>query len=154
MGEFDSERKAKEYLIGKIVAEAERAGKPLTEIELKMLYFSETDWTLPDISDVNAEFERNYDEGEYQRKIARLARTIEAHLEGADEQESDTWYAAIEKLSDGDHYLLVLLNPALVQPEKPARPHRDLLKLWLTGIVIAFGLVALFALYERFFGPH
>jgi hypothetical protein len=49
MAEFNSVRDAKEYLVGKIAAEAELEGKPLSEIERKMLYFSETGCTLPDI---------------------------------------------------------------------------------------------------------
>lgn len=151
MAEFSSVRNAKEYLVGKIVAEAEREGKPLSEIERKMLYFSETDWTLPEIMEVNAAFERDYDERDYERKIAGLARAIEAQLAEADEQESDNWYAAIEKLSEGDHYLLVLINYVSAAATESARPRGDLLKLWLTAFVIACGLIALFVLYHRFF---
>ena len=40
---------AKESLISKIVAEAQRENAPLSEIERKMLYFTESGWTLPDI---------------------------------------------------------------------------------------------------------
>jgi hypothetical protein len=152
MAEFHSQREAKEYLIGKIVAEAEREGKPLSEIERKMLYFSETDWTLPDIRDVNAAFERACDEDQYEQKIASLARVIEAQVAGADKRETDTWYAAIEKLNEGDHYLLVLLNTASVPAAKSARPRGDLLKLWLTALAIAFGFFAFLALGNWMFG--
>ncbi len=44
---FSNVRAAKVYLAGKITEQAEREGAPLTEVERKMLYFSETDWTLP-----------------------------------------------------------------------------------------------------------
>jgi hypothetical protein len=50
---FSSGREAKEYLIAQIVLEAERDGMPLSETERKMLYFTETAWTLPDIWEVN-----------------------------------------------------------------------------------------------------
>ncbi len=33
-----------------------------------MLYFSETAWTLPDIREVNNEFDKNYHQNEYERK--------------------------------------------------------------------------------------
>jgi hypothetical protein len=46
---FKTTRDAKEYLVSRIVAEADRAGIQLSDIERKMLYFSETGWTLPDI---------------------------------------------------------------------------------------------------------
>ena len=42
-------RSAKEFIVQCIVDEAQREGVPLTETERKMLYFSETHWTLPDI---------------------------------------------------------------------------------------------------------
>ena len=54
---FSTIRAAKEYLAGKIAEQAEREGSPLTEVERKMLYFSETDWTLPDMLKVSEEFE-------------------------------------------------------------------------------------------------
>jgi len=71
---FHSAREAKEFLISKIVEEAIREGTVLSEIERKMLYFSETDWTLPDISAVSDEFDRGYDQGEFESKIAGLVR--------------------------------------------------------------------------------
>lgn len=39
-----------------------------------MLYFSETDWTRPDIMEVNDEFDRDYDSNAYEKKITRVAR--------------------------------------------------------------------------------
>jgi len=119
-----------------------------------MLYFTETGWTLPDIKEVNEEFERDYDNDEYECKICALRQSIEAQLETAEEEESDTWYAAIQKLSEGDHYLLVLLDPKLAGRATPKRPPGDLLKLWLTGTAIALGLVATLILYEQFFGSR
>ena len=53
MRTFNSGREAKEYLIAQIVLEAEREGMPLSETERKMMYFTETAWTLPDIWEVN-----------------------------------------------------------------------------------------------------
>jgi hypothetical protein len=50
---FSTAREAKEFLVSEIVAEAQRKNVPLSEIERKMLYFSETGWTLPDIMEVN-----------------------------------------------------------------------------------------------------
>ncbi|HEX4032643.1 MAG TPA: hypothetical protein VHX20_19945 [Terracidiphilus sp.] len=119
-----------------------------------MLYFSETDWTLPGILEVNAEFEREYDEDEYERKICALGQAIEAQLKSAGPEESDAWYAAIQKLSEGDHYLLVLLNPRLVSAARSKRPAGDLLRLWLTAFGIVFGLFVLTVLYELLFGAR
>ena len=39
---FSTAREAKEYLIAQIVAEAEREHVPVSEVERKMMYFTET----------------------------------------------------------------------------------------------------------------
>jgi len=109
---FGTIREAKDYLAGRIAAEAERERSPLSEVERKMLYFSETGWTLPDMLAVNAEFERDYDEATYERKIARLASNIQAHDAVEDEQQQDAWDQAVLKLSRGDHYVTGLINEA------------------------------------------
>jgi hypothetical protein len=77
---FASAREAKEFLVEKIVDEAEREGVPLSEVERKMLYFSETGWTLPDIWEVNAAFDRDYDAAAYEDKIAGLIQAFESML--------------------------------------------------------------------------
>ncbi|MGA8085714.1 MAG: hypothetical protein WCA10_00310 [Terracidiphilus sp.] len=107
---FQTERQAKEYLVERIVAEAECEQVPLSEVERKMLYFTESGWTLPNILEVNAEFERDYDNDEYEQKIAELVRQIDKHNEitGGDDQAK--WDDAIVKLGEGDHYLLVLVG--------------------------------------------
>jgi len=65
---------AKEFLISQIVEESVRERVPLSEIERKMLYFTESEETLPDIYEVNDQFEREYDSSEYEKKIANLLR--------------------------------------------------------------------------------
>jgi len=59
MDPFSSPREAKEFLIARILAQAEHDGVALSDVERKMLYFSETGWTLPDIAAVNDEFDRS-----------------------------------------------------------------------------------------------
>jgi hypothetical protein len=46
---FGTIKQAKNYLAGRIIAEVSRDGAPLPEIERKLLYFSEADWTLPEL---------------------------------------------------------------------------------------------------------
>ena len=53
MNPFPSAREAKEFLVARIVEEARREGVPLSEVERKMLYFSETGWTLPDMMQIS-----------------------------------------------------------------------------------------------------
>ena len=163
-GAIPSVRKAKEYLIGRIVAEAEREGVPLSDIERKMLYFSETDWTLPGILDVNAGFERDYDDAAYEEKIAWLVRSLQAH---ATSEEQETWDDAVIKLSEGDHYLLVMIGagsrkdplaetPRWLAPWLPrssnegSRPPGDLKRLIVAAIVGSLLMIGLALLRDRF----
>ena len=69
MRRFESEREAKEFLAERIAEEARRRGEPLSEVERKMLYFSETGCTLPDIADVAGRFNEECDEQHYKQKI-------------------------------------------------------------------------------------
>jgi len=141
MARCETERDAKEYLISRIVAEAEREGSPLTEVERKMLYFTETGWTLPDIMEVNAEFERDYDNNKYERRVAGLARRIEEDNKAQGGEEESAWLRAVEKLSEGDHYLLVLINPRLVSAGETARRPGDFVKLMLAALALTVALL-------------
>ena len=105
---FHSGREAKEYLIARIVLAAKSEGVALSETERKMMYFSETAWTLPDIWEVNARFERDYDTATYEAKIGALAAKARARAAGAGEL--GDWNEAVRVLGREDHYLLVLLG--------------------------------------------
>lgn len=133
---FKAVRDAKDFLAGKIAEEAEREGTPLTEVERKMLYFSETGWTLPDMKEVSAEFDRGYDQVEYEQKIGGLAATLQAHLEIEGEQARQAWDQAIEKLSQGDHYMLVLVNAANT-PQKGAKHNLKMVSIALVLLALA-----------------
>ena len=128
MNRFARSREAKEFLVARIVAEANKEGVPLSEVERKMLYFSETDWTLPDIEEVSEAFAREYDDDEYEKKITSLVRNARKRARKEDRQEFDAWSDAVRMLSKEDHYLLVMI-------EQDAPPG-DLWKLWGTGLLI------------------
>jgi hypothetical protein len=140
--QFKTIREAKDYLAERISEEAERDGTPLTDIERKMLYFTETGWTLPDMKQVSADFDRDYDQGEYERKIGGLADRIHSRLWANDRQGEESWNAAIQKLSHGDHYLLVLVDAA--------NPVEKGVKQNLKVLVVALFLFALIVLDQWF----
>lgn len=146
--QFHSQQQAKEYLAGRIVAEAFREGAPLSEIERKMLYFSETDWAPPGILEVSAEFERDYDNDEYEEKIAGLISNLRASATPAEQQ---MWRDAVIKLKEGDHYLLVLIDQARSSDggsgrwfpsanPRGKRPPGDVMRLILVALAISFVL--------------
>lgn len=161
---FSTIKEAKDFLAGELAAEAEREGAPLSEIERKMLYFSETDWTLPDMASVSAEFDRDYDQDEYEQKIAELARKVERRNRAENPEEKAAWQDALNELSEGDHYLTVLIRtkpkalaasggffPALDKPAK--RPPHDILKLWITALGVVIGAFIFLGAGDWIFGP-
>lgn len=139
MKQIDSVRDAKEYLIGRIVAQADRDGVALSDIERKMLYFSETGWTLPDMMAVSREFDETYDQDEYERKIGGIVRRIRDEQDDGDDDED--WDRAVERLAGEDHYLLVLIAAADRVPA--AKGRWDRVRLILAGLVVVAGSFAL-----------
>jgi len=146
---FKTVRDAKDFLAGKIVEEAQREGAPLSEVERKMLYFTETGWTLPDMKEVSAEFDRGYEQGEYEQKIGGLAERVQARLGIQSKEGTATWDRAIEKLSRGDHYLLVLVS-ASSTTSKGAKHN---LKVVAIALVL-FALAALSAWLKEWMRNH
>lgn len=153
MNHFLSAREAKEFLVSRIVEEARRENVPLSEIERKMLYFSETFWTLPDIMDVNDQFEREYDDREYEEKIAELIRNAHKHDLSEAGDWGDLWSDASGTLAKEDHYILVMVGQAGIRVPNtaiPARPPGDLAKLWLTGIALVGVLLIGVFLFDEY----
>jgi hypothetical protein len=109
---FATTRDAKEFLVSRIITESQREGVPLSEVEVKMLYFSETAWTLPDIAEVNDAFDRDHDQTQYEQKIGRLIRSFRATARKNNRDEFDTWSEAARTIRREDHYLLVLIAAA------------------------------------------
>lgn len=147
MEEPGSIREAKEFLVGRIAAEAAREGVPLSEVERKMLYFSETGWTLPNMMEVNEEFDRDYDQDEYEQKIAGLIRNFERRARAENKEEWNAWTSAVRTLSEEDHYLLVIIN--LPKTKASVRPPGDLLKLILTALAVVAVLLTIMYLSAR-----
>jgi len=164
---FATEREALDYLAGKICDQAQRENVPVTEVERKMLYFSETGWSLPDIANVNAEFDRDYDQNEYERKVALLIANLTAHHHQNNREAEKYWDAAVERLSDGDYYIQIMLDlarsrgskrsgllsylPAFDQPL--VKPKHDFLKLVIAAIATILLAAGITILWGWFAGP-
>ncbi|MGD0890288.1 MAG: hypothetical protein ABR923_02055 [Terracidiphilus sp.] len=150
--------RAKEYLVGRIAEKAKLEGAPLTEVERKMLYFSETGWTIPDIVEVNAGFERDYNDVEYEEKIGGIVRRIQEKQNLEDEEQRGAWCAAVETVGEEDCYLLTLIDIGCraegkklsrlgrIEPWLPdlgnsgARPSGDVARLILVSIGVSAAL--------------
>ena len=132
---------AKELLVERILSQAQRDGISLSDVERKMLCFSENYWTLPDMAEVNEEFDWHYDQGEFERKIASLVRNIQ---ETGDEPAPSGWDEAVQILRREDHYLLVLIDAAGV-----ARSRGHFVKLVLITLFGCIAVVAGLLLFAR-----
>jgi hypothetical protein len=134
-------REAKVFLASRIAEEADREGIPLSEVERKMLYFSRTGWTLPDMEEVNAEFERDCDRALYEKRVARLIRRLRSRIRAAGREELDIWKRSIRDLRDGDHYVYALIAAA--------QPRGELTRLIITALVVIGVMLLAFFLASR-----
>jgi hypothetical protein len=147
MARFDNAREAKEFLISRIAEQAQRDGVPLSEIERKELYFSETGWTLPDTTSVNEAFERDYDQDSYERKIKTLVREARRRARKETPEEVESWSDAIRILRKEDHYLSVMVG----HTSAPRHPIIEWLKPVPIGLGICMFAVLAFAFLQRHF---
>ncbi len=96
MNRFPTTRDAKEYLISRISAQADKDGVSLSDVERKMLYFSDTNWTLPNMMVISEDFDRNYNQNEYEAKIGRVIQHVR---DGASAKHGDDgWNEAVKRL--------------------------------------------------------
>ena len=112
METFSTTREAKEFLIARIIEQAQRDSVKLNEIERKMLYFSEVDETLPDMMQISEAFDREYEQAGYEEKVASIIRNFISWAKQHDAAALAQWKAAIKKLKSEDQYILVLTNIA------------------------------------------
>lgn len=115
---------AKLFLISKVIEEGTIENVSLSEVEKKMLYFTEVHPSLPDIYEVNAEFERDYDSDEYEVKIARLMRNARERNGRESPSGEQQWKDALEALKKEDHYILVMVSQAFGPRSASSGQHR------------------------------
>jgi hypothetical protein len=112
-------REAKDFLVQQTADQAERDGVPLSELEKRMMYFTESAEAVEDPIELNEEFEAQYDNAEYETKIARLLGRAYQRLEKEDPETARTWDVAVRELKQGDHYILVLWRTRRVATSGP-----------------------------------
>jgi hypothetical protein len=136
---------AKQFLISKVIEGAEFEHVTLSEVEKKMLYFTEVHPSLPDIYEVNAEFERSYDTDEYEGKVAGLLRNARDRDAKESPSREQQWKDALDALKKEDHYILVMVAQAFGQASASDEGHhvRDFLIYIAVGIgvvIVALGI--------------
>jgi len=131
-------KQAKDFLVQQAGEQAARENVPLSDIERRMMYFTESDPTSCDNpTETNDEFEGQYDTEEYEVKISQLLHHAYDSLNAGDPDGRRKWDQAIHTLRKGDHYLLVLWD---IEPGGK-RPKGDSLRLLGTALLVAGALV-------------
>ncbi len=127
-------REAKDFLVAQTAEQASLEGAPLTDIEKRMMYFTEGAGASEDPIKLNEEFEAEYDYDEYEAKISRLLHHAYQRLRKENDAARKNWDLAIRCLRRGDHYLLVMWGqrPGIHAPE-------------LIGLAIGIFVLAAFA---------
>jgi hypothetical protein len=131
-------REAKDFLVAQTAEQAALEGVPLSDLEKRMMYFTESAEAVEDSVKLHEEFEAHYDSDEYESKIAKLLHHAHARAKKENPEKARLWSDAIRTLNKGDHYLLVLWN--LQSAEE--RPPYDSLKLLAAAILIVSTLLA------------
>jgi hypothetical protein len=140
---------AKAWIIRQILAEAAFDKVPLDPLEQRMLEYSETAGTPPDLVGLNEAFDREHDQDEYEQKIAGIIRSLLANLRADGPDALVPWYDAVRAISVEDHYLMVMVNRANAAPPRPRQPF-DRVKLVLTAAGILLFAVLIFALTQHY----
>jgi hypothetical protein len=69
-------REAKDFLVQQIVEQAQRENVPLSDLEKRMMYFSEGTNAVEDPASLNEAFEKQHDTTKYEKKISLLMRQV------------------------------------------------------------------------------
>jgi hypothetical protein len=131
-------REAKDFLVAQTAEQAALEGAPLSDLEKRMMYFTEGPDAVEDPVKLNDEFGAQYDSQEFETKIAKLLHHAHTRTKKENKDKTRLWGDAIRTLNKGDHYILVLLS---LQSTDERSPY-DSLKLLAAAILIALAMFA------------
>jgi hypothetical protein len=126
---------------------------PLSDLEKRMMYFTESDEASEDPTNLNDEFDAEYDTAAYEEKVSKPLHHGYARVKKENPESARLWDASIRTLRRGDHYLLVLWD----QKSSTERPPHDSLKLLGTAIlvmIIGVAVISGFSALSDHYGIH
>jgi hypothetical protein len=118
MRQFGTAREAKEFFANKAIEQAKREQTPLSDLEKKMLLFTESESDArPEMLEWAERIEDEIPAAEYERKIAGLLkRAYEYDLlqcqQGGMEDPKAEYKEAFRVVSTEDHYIRIMLREA------------------------------------------
>jgi len=132
-------REAKDFLARQAVDQARLEGVPLSDLEKRMMYFTETGECPEDPIALNEEFEKEYETAEYERRVKKLLANARRRLKEERSPAVAEWEESLKVLDQTDDYILILCDRSpfarLANPE--ALPSVLLLAFRLGLLVLA-----------------
>jgi hypothetical protein len=107
-------KSSKQFLIDRILHQANLDGVQLTEIETRMLGFNEATASAADL-EASKVFDRDFDDAEYETKIAKLIRR--AYERDKLDGNLESWSHALAQIASRDLYLHVMLERAGIEKD-------------------------------------
>ena len=102
-------KSSRQFVIDRILDQAKLDGVQLTDIEIRMLGFTEATASATDLEAAKV-FGRDFDDEEYEAKIASLIRR--AYERDKQNGNLGTWNRALAQIAGRDLYLHVMLERA------------------------------------------
>jgi hypothetical protein len=138
-------REAKDFLVAQTAEQAALEGVSISDLEKRMMYFTESGYVPEDPIKLYEEFEAEDDSDKYEAKISGLLHRAYRRLRKENGVARKNWDAAIKCLRGGDHYLLVMWDIA-PYTWTPVRDSMNLLSssLGIVALVAALGILAAF----------
>ena len=137
-------REAKDFLVEQVLRQAPIESVPLSDIEKRMMYFTEGSDAVEDPVSLSEEFGEQCNTAEYEAKISRLLKHARGRVKAQKGADWETWNEAVAVLREGDHYILVMLG---------GMPWAAIARLWIRVLApLAFVVVVVLVLRRRF-GP-
>ncbi|MDQ1389288.1 MAG: hypothetical protein QOF56_2742 [Acidobacteriaceae bacterium] len=137
---------AKQFLITRVIEEAQAEQVHLTAVEIKMLYFTEAQPMTPDMVQAVTEFEGRDLSEEYEDKIVALLKSARNRDLAQSQSYREMWTEAVAALEHEDHYILVMVYSAFPEHRKsllPAPPVRDYVIYVVIGIAVVLAIVGI-----------
>ena len=103
-------REAKDFLVKQVVEQARLEGVPLSDLERRMMYFTETGECPEDPVALNEEFEKEYETDEYETKVKKLLANAHRRLKEERSLALAEWEESLEVLDQTDDYILILCD--------------------------------------------
>ena len=136
---------AKDFLVQQTAEQAVVENVPLSNLEKRMMYFTETAECPEDPIALNNAFEAEYDSKAYEKKISRLMTHAYRRIKRESPEKLRLWNDAFAVLRKGDHYILLFWRRDTFR--KSART-------WPIYVLGAFAVVGFYALTLFLFGSR